>query len=304
MITTVEKGPLIIEGKTKRVYPVIKSLSGKQMANDNHENMVIVESKDDITAGDGARHDVIPGKAAISNATTIAVFKLLAKCGIPLAFVEGWIDDSFIALECAMLPFEVVVRREAHGSYCKSHPDTPKGTRFPKLLVQFYLKTSDKRYGDHELPCDDPLIEAWIHGHDGFMKLYRPNEVPGNVEPFLTVPTPEGVTRAMMTEMAEIAAQTFLVLEEAWQQYDMRFVDDKVEFGLTTSGRLVLSDVIDADSCRIVDPEGNYLDKQVYRDGGTVDAVFKNYLRIQRMVEGFSKPTTNTVGNSDYYELG
>jgi len=92
---------------------------------------VTVMSKDDITAGDGAKHDVIPGKGRLATATTCNVFRLLKVCGLPVAFEEQDSALSFVAPGCTMLPYEVVIRREAHGSYLKRNPHFAKGQLFP-----------------------------------------------------------------------------------------------------------------------------------------------------------------------------
>ena len=126
-------GVAIAEGKTKIL------LAAKQNA-----GKVLIVSKDDITAGDGAKHDLIEGKAALSTRTTCNVFRLLKACGVPVAFEEQVDARTFLAPRCRMLPYEVVVRREAHGSYLKRMPGLAKGHLFPKLLVEFFLKTNGK----------------------------------------------------------------------------------------------------------------------------------------------------------------
>src|SRR6202007_1357610 len=107
-------------------------------------------------AGDGAKHDIISGKSALANGTTCNVFRLLKACGIPVAFEEQDSATSFIAPKCQMLPYEVVTRREAHGSYLKRNPQYAKGQLFPKLIVEFYLKTKDKNWKGKPLVADDP----------------------------------------------------------------------------------------------------------------------------------------------------
>ena len=66
-------GDLIAEGKTKIIR-----------ASGNDPEKVLVLSKDDITAGDGAKHDLIEGKAALATRTTCNVFRLLKACGLPV----------------------------------------------------------------------------------------------------------------------------------------------------------------------------------------------------------------------------
>src|SRR5947207_15330308 len=98
-------GALVTEGKTKKIFRIVGS------------DLVSVVSKDDITAGDGAKHDVIADKGRLATATTCNVFRLLQACGLPVAFAEQDSATSFIAPKCWMLPYEVVARREAHGPY-------------------------------------------------------------------------------------------------------------------------------------------------------------------------------------------
>ena len=84
---------LVIEGKTKKIFRIAGS------------DLVTVASKDDITAGDGAKHDIIPDKGRLATATTCNVFHLLKACGIPVAFKEQNSATSFIAPPCTMLPY-------------------------------------------------------------------------------------------------------------------------------------------------------------------------------------------------------
>ncbi len=88
MTTKHPLGALVTEGKTKKIYQIKGSA-----------DLVAVISKDDITAGDGAKHDIIPDKGRLATATTSNVFRLLKACGLPVAFVEQDSATSFIAPE-------------------------------------------------------------------------------------------------------------------------------------------------------------------------------------------------------------
>ncbi|MFA4846536.1 MAG: phosphoribosylaminoimidazolesuccinocarboxamide synthase, partial [Patescibacteria group bacterium] len=224
---------------------------------------VVVESKDDLTAGDGAKHDVIAGKAALATRTTANVFRLLKACGVPVAFVEEIDETRFLAEQCTMVPYEVVVRREAHGSFLKRRPELPKGHVFPRLVLEFFLKTSGKRWKDIDLPKDDPLVRF----EEERLSLYLPDQPIHQQKPFATLedfPLRESPDR--LREIGTVAIKTFLVLEKAWQLVGRRLVDFKVEFGINAGGELRLADVIDNDSWRVL-AEGRYIDKQLYRDG-------------------------------------
>lgn len=270
-------GPVVGEGKTK----VIRRVK-------HRPDLAIIISKDDITAGDGAKHDQIPGKARWSTTTTCNVFKALKNAGVPLAFVEQDSETSFIASLCAMLSYEVVVRREAHGSYLKRNPAIPKGFYFGRLLVEFFLKTKDKRWGEYELKCDDPLMSYREDAKE--IDLYLPDIPLKDQKPFLQLRADEVFTNLgehlLFRDMSRYATLAFLVLEECWAKLKLRLVDFKIEFGTTTVGTLVLADVIDNDSWRLIQGE-NYLDKQVYRDGGDIIDVARNYELIADLTRKF-----------------
>jgi phosphoribosylaminoimidazole carboxylase/phosphoribosylaminoimidazole-succinocarboxamide synthase len=278
-------GELVTEGKTKRIY-----------RRDAGADLVTVISKDDITAGDGAKHDIIPEKSRLANATTCNVFRLLKACGLPVAFEEQDSPTSFIAPNCTMLPYEVVVRREAHGSYLKRNPHLSKGLLFPQLIVEFYLKTKDKNWKGKPLVSDDPLM-LYKDGGDQIPLFNPAKPLPGQ-EPFLTLPTSEVFSHAdewkIFPEMRRIARHAFLVLEKAWQLEGGTLVDLKVEFGHDSKQRLLLADVIDNDSWRVIE-DGSYIDKQVYRDGGALSDVAEKYQRVADITSRFRLPRQRII---------
>src|SRR6185295_10070793 len=96
---------------------------------------------------------------------------------------------------CTMLPYEVVVRREAHGSALKRNPHFAKGQYFPKLLVEFYLKTKDKNWKGKPLVADDPLM-GYLYGEwETTISLYNPAKPLLGQEPFLVLKTDEVFTQ-------------------------------------------------------------------------------------------------------------
>ena len=188
-------------------------------------------------------------RAGSPTATTCNVFRLLKACGLPVAFEEQNSATSFIAPPCTMLPYEVVVRREAHGSALKRSPHFAKGQLFPKLLVEFYLKTKDKDWKGKPLVADDPLMQYEDGGAQ--IKLFNPAKPILGSEPFLVLQTADVFCHPeeykFFPEMRRIARQAFLVLERAWSLEGGTLVDFKVEFGFDAKGNLLLADVIDND---------------------------------------------------------
>lgn len=272
-------GKLLAEGKTKIIC-----------ATENPDRVMIV-SKDDITAGDGAKHDLIEGKAVLSTKTTCNVFRLLKACGLAVGFEEQVDEKSFISPRCEMLPYEVVVRREAHGSYLKRSPGMAKGHLFSKLLVEFFLKTKDRVWKEHPLLCDDPLMHWTADGST--IELFEPSKPVQSQKPFLTLKGAEVFSHAnefaLFEQMKSTARRAFLALEKAWHIEGRTLVDFKVEFGLTPGGQLLLADVIDNDSWRVLE-NGAYIDKQAYRDGGKLDDVAEKYRRVAEITSRFQIP--------------
>ena len=278
-------GPAIAEGKTKTIHRIAGS-----------DELVALVAKDDITAGDGAKHDIIAGKGALANRTTCNVFRLLKACGLPVAFEEQDSATSFVGQHCTMLPYEVVTRREAHGSYLKRHPQFAKGQLFPRLIVEFYLKTKDKNWKGKPLVADDPLMgyadgDKQIAAVQSGQAAAGAGAVPGAVG--RRGVRPQGRVEAF-PDMRRIARQTFLALEKAWQLEGGTLVDLKVEFGLDKQGRLLLADVIDNDSWRVLE-NGAYIDKQVYRDGGALDTVVEKYRRVADITANFRVPQQRII---------
>lgn len=283
MPPTIERGKIISEGKTKIIFDVVGDMTS-----------VLVVSKDDITAGDGAKHDVIEGKAEMATATTCNVFQLLNQCDVPTAFRRQVDRTSFLADRCTMLPYEVVVRREAHGSALKRLPWLAKGHVFPKLVLEFFLKTSGRKWKDHDLPCDDPLmivVEDEIH-------LFEPSKPVNRDAPFLKLRFDEVFTLSneleMIEKMGRIAKTVFRILEKSWSLVGGRLVDFKLEFGINASGELVLADVVDNDSWRVVQGD-EYIDKQSYRDGGELSDVTRKYFRVVELTSQFRRPNQQLI---------
>ena len=278
-------GALVAEGKTKKIH-LVKGSSDR----------VTVVAKDDITAGDGAKHDIIPDKGRLATATTCNVFRLLKACGLPVAFTEQDSAISFVSPKCDMLPYEVVVRREAHGSYLKRNPHLSKGQLFPQALVEFYLKTKDKNWKGKPLIADDPFMQFAEDAKQ--IRLFNPAKPLQGQEPFLVLAGSEVFGRddegQIFPEMRRIARQAFLVLEKAWQLEGGTLVDLKVEFGFDTKGGLLLADVIDNDSWRVLEG-GSYIDKQVYRDGGALDDVVAKYRHVAEITGHFRVPRQRIV---------
>jgi phosphoribosylaminoimidazole-succinocarboxamide synthase len=273
---------LIAEGKTKKIYQYPGSTK-----------LVIIKSKDNISAGNGVRHDVIEGKGVLATNTTCNVFRLLQSHNIPLAFKErikdlemSNRDDLFLAERCKMIALEVVVRRIALGSYCMRNPSVQKGACLPELIVEFFLKTTDKKWEGQDLPIDDPLMQ--YDESTGKVKLYLPNKPIEEQKPFLELEDFPLKGQPELKEKIElISKKVFTILEDEWKKQECELGDFKLEYGLTLDNELKLADVIDNCSWRLR-KNGKHLDKQPYREGATLEKTKELYTLVSEMTSLFT----------------
>ncbi|XP_067369128.1 multifunctional protein ADE2 isoform X2 [Channa argus] len=224
-------GQKVSEGKTKQIFELV-----------DQPGLVLVQSKDQITAGNAVRKDQMEGKAAIANKTTSCVFKLLQESGIKTAFVRQHSDTAFIATHCEMIPIEWVCRRVATGSFLKRNPGVKEGYRFSPLKMEMFFK--DDANNDPQWSVEQ-LLEA---------KFCLSGLTIGQCE---------------VDIMNRSTVAIFEILEKSWATQNCTLVDMKIEFGVNVKTQeVVLADVIDNDSWRLW-PAGDrsqQKDKQVYRD--------------------------------------
>ncbi|XP_077573202.1 bifunctional phosphoribosylaminoimidazole carboxylase/phosphoribosylaminoimidazole succinocarboxamide synthetase isoform X2 [Stigmatopora nigra] len=224
-------GQKLNEGKTKQIFEIV-----------DQPGLVLVQSKDQITAGNAVRKDQMEGKAAIANKTTCCVFGLLQESGIKTAFVKQQSDTAFVAAHCEMIPIEWVCRRVATGSFLKRNPGVKEGYRFSPLKMEIFFK--DDANNDPQW-SEEQLLEA---------KFCLAGLAIGRCE---------------VDIMNRSTVAIFEILEKAWATQNCTLVDMKIEFGVNIKTQeIVLADVIDNDSWRLW-PAGDrsqQKDKQVYRD--------------------------------------
>ncbi|MFA4819164.1 MAG: phosphoribosylaminoimidazolesuccinocarboxamide synthase [Patescibacteria group bacterium] len=294
-VSNYQKGILLNEGKTKKIWEVV-----------GRPDLVIVEQKEDITAFDNPKFTKkFASKAKCANLTTSRVFELLKKHGIPVAYVEQLSDTEFLAPRCEMIPLEVVTRRYAVGSYLKRYPDYAREGepfRFAEIKFELFLKTTGGQlvYKDvtvvDSLSEEDPII--MLEYADAFNKssekilldeanLYRSKKPPQSPEAPLNkvIKISAVVELDLIPKIEAWAIKIFTVLEEAWAKLEMKFIDLKVEFGLSANGKLYLADVVDNDSWRLRDKDWQELSKESFRQGENLTEVERKYGLVAELAE-------------------
>jgi len=250
----------LAEGKTKIIYE-----------NPENENTVFMVFKDDITAGDGVKHDVIKGKALVDWKTNRDIFEFLNRRGVRTHYISSPQEKVVLVKKLDQkISLEVVSRRVAAGSILRWGNKT-EGTRFDPVITQFHYKDD---------PLHDPMLdEIYI---DYIIRAKEGKE---------------------FAEMRRINSEIFLHLERAFANFDIQLVDMKLEYGII-QGDVYLIDEITGGSFRLwpyahknpnlnqpnilreLDPEGR-LDKDTYRMGENINKVLTKFEEIAKVTTKF-----------------
>ena len=217
-----DKKELINQGKVKSVYTT-----------DNDDEVIIV-FRDDMTAGDGARKEVMDKKGEYNAIISTKIFKVLEENGVKTQFIDLPENNVMLAKKLEMIPIEVIVRNIATGSLVRKYP-IEEGRKLDPPMVQMDFK--DDEY--HDPMLNDSLIQA------------------------LGIATPEEVKF-----LTETALKINEVLSNFFKEAGIILVDFKVEFGKDKDGNILLGDEISPDGCRLWDAETlDMLDKELFREG-------------------------------------
>lgn len=230
-----EKREQLYEGKAKKVYAT------------DDATLVLVEYKDDATAGNGAKKGTIRGKGVVNNKVTNSLMALLERKGVPTHFVKQLSDRETLVKKVQIVPLEVIVRNVAAGSF-SARLGVKEGTRFTSPTLEYSYK--DDALGD-------PLINNYFAIALG---------------------------AATKEELATIDALAFKVndvLKSYLAGFDIDLIDFKLEFGRLPDGTIILADEISPDTCRFWDAKtGAHLDKDLFRrDLGGEEEAYREVLR-------------------------
>ena len=224
-----EKLQQLYEGKAKKVFAT------------SDPELVIVDYKDDATAGDGAKKGTIRGKGVVNNKLSNALMQKLEKQGVPTHFVQELSDRETLVKKVEIVPLEVILRNVAAGSFTK-RLGVPEGTVLKCTTLEFSYKNDD---------LHDPLIN---HYHALAMGLATQEEI---------------------DTISRYAFQVNELLKSILLEVGIRLIDFKLEFGRLPDGTIVLADEISPDTCRFWDAKtGAHFDKDLFRRdlGGEEDA--------------------------------
>ena len=234
----------IYEGKAKVLY------EGPE------PGTLVQHFKDDATAFNAEKHEVIEGKGVLNNRISEYIFLQLAQIGIQTHFIKALNMREQLIREAEIVPLEVVIRNSAAGSLVK-RLGLKEGEPLPRPLIEFYYK--DDALGDPLISEDHIAVFGWA-------------------------------TQNELDEIMSVAVRINDFLIGLFAGAGIRLVDFKLEFGRVWEGdvqRIILADEISPDNCRLWDANSNEkLDKDRFRQdlGGLVDA----YQEVARRLGIFS----------------
>src|SRR5215217_417292 len=117
----------IYEGKAKVLY------EGPE------PGTLIQHFKDDATAFNAKKHQVIEGKGVLNNRISEYVFQHLNDIGVPTHFIRRLNMREQLIREVEIIPLEVVVRNVAAGTLSQ-RLGIEEGTQLPRSIIEFYYK--------------------------------------------------------------------------------------------------------------------------------------------------------------------
>ncbi|GEO63651.1 phosphoribosylaminoimidazolesuccinocarboxamide synthase [Companilactobacillus nantensis] len=210
---------LLYTGKAKNVYQA-----------DNDDEVLIVY-KDQATALNGKKKEILPGKGVLDCQISQIVFNYLIENGIKTHLVKNLSDHEQLVKKTQVFPLEVVLRNITSGSLVRKF-GIEEGQRLTDPIIEFYYKSD---------ALDDPVInESQIHA----LKI------------------------ADKTEIEYIKEQALAInqlLIPFFDQADFDLVDFKLEFGKYDGG-IILVDEFSPDNCRLWNKSDQHsMDKDVFR---------------------------------------
>ncbi len=200
--------------------------------------------KDDATAFNAKKHEVVDGKGVLNNRISEFIFGHLNNIGIPTHFIKRLNMREQLIKEVEVIPIEIVVRNIAAGSLSK-RLGLEEGTVLPRSIIEFYYKSDE---------LDDPMVSE---EHITAFGWAAPQEI---------------------DDMMALAIRVNDFVSGLFLGAGIQLVDFKIECGRLVENdtmRIVVADEISPDSCRLWDVKSkNKLDKDRFRQdlGGLLEA--------------------------------
>jgi phosphoribosylaminoimidazole-succinocarboxamide synthase len=232
------RGKKLYEGKAKILFE------------GSEPGVVIQYFKDDATAFNAQKRDILNGKGVLNNRISSYLMARLAGIGIPTHFIKPLNMREQLVHQVEIIPIEVVIRNVAAGTFSK-RLGIEEGTPLPRTIVEYCYKSDE--LGDPLVADEHILAFGW----------------------------------ATIDELEQMLALSLRIndfLSGLFLGIGLRLIDFKLEFGRldTPDGiQVVLADEISPDTCRFWDVKTNEkMDKDRFRrDLGNVVEAYQEVAR-------------------------
>lgn len=237
---TPQKQEILYEGKAKILYKT------------NNPDFLIQYFKDDTTAFNNQKFEIIDGKGVLNNNISAFIMSQLANI-VPNHFVQKLNEREQLISPVKIIPLEVVVRNVTAGSFCKNF-GFAEGVVLKKPCVEFFYKKDE---------LNDPPIS--------------PNQIV----------ILEILEKNQIEILENYANKVNDFLKELFLKIDITLVDFKIEFGFNAKNEIILADEISPDSCRLWDLKtGKKLDKDIFRKnlGNLTEGYNEVFQRLSKII--------------------
>jgi phosphoribosylaminoimidazole-succinocarboxamide synthase len=226
--------------------------------------------KDETTSGNGKKKGTISGKGVLNNRISAFLMTKLNEIGVPTHFMRRLNMREQLVREVEAIPLSVVVRNVAAGSF-STRLGIPEGTQLPRSIIELFYNKED---------LNNPMVSEEHVTAFGWANPYE------------------------IDEMMQLALRINDYLSGLFWGIGLRLVDFRAEFGRLWDNdelRIVLSDEITPDNCRLWDVRTNEkMDKDRFRrDLGKVEEAYQEVAR--RL--GILPTETSAEGESSVYSF-
>ena len=231
----------IYDGKAKTIFAT------------DDDGLVIQYFKDDATAFNAAKHEVLGGKGILNNLISEYIMGYLQEAGVATHFVKRISVREQLIKKIDIIPVEFVLRNKVTGSLLKrlagERIAIKEGMALSPPLLEHYLK---------EDALDDPFISQEQITQFGL------------------------ATESELKNAEAITLKVNDLLIKLFAGIGLELIDFKLEFGRDGQA-LILGDEISPDNCRLWDSTtGERKDKDRFRKdlGGVLEAYEEVAVRL------------------------
>ena len=234
----------IYEGKAKILYKT------------KNENQLVAYFKDDATAFNNTKKDVIESKGILNNFISEYLMTKLANNGIATHFIKRLSRREQLVKKVKIFPIEIIIRNVSAGSMAK-RLGIDEGIELDGEIFEICYKNDE---------VGDPIINE-----DHAIKVLKL------------------INKDQLAQIRETSLRINEILKDIFLEINIKLIDFKLEFGIDSDDIIILADEVSPDSCRLWDLSNNNekMDKDRFRRdlGGLIEAYSQIAKRLKIQID-------------------